>query len=164
MVRTEITLFLKNVPGELAKLTKMFSENKINIDAITIQDATSYVEELFKARGKALKRHATAASYSMIQEDSKQFALVRLLTSDTDKTMDLRLTIFTKSPRSWPSSLTTNPAPWRQPPKKSVMPVSTSAMSMARYLRLKVKLFSSSVLRTLILQPRFSRRKNSGNG
>jgi hypothetical protein len=67
----------------------MFSSNEINIDAITIQDATSYVEELFKARGRALKRHATAASYSMIQEDSKQFALVRLLTSNTDKTIDL---------------------------------------------------------------------------
>ncbi len=89
MVRTEITLFLKNVPGELAKLTSMFSSNGINIDAITIQDATSYVEELFKARGKALKRHATAASYSMIQEDSKQFALVRLLTNDVDKSIDL---------------------------------------------------------------------------
>lgn len=89
MVRTEITLFLKNIPGELAKLTLLFSENKINIDAITIQDATSYVEELFKARGKALKRHATAASYGMIQEDSKEFALVRLLTNDTDKTIDL---------------------------------------------------------------------------
>ena len=89
MVRTEITLFLKNVPGELAKLTLMFSENNINIDAITIQDATSYVEELFKARGKTLKRHATAASYGMIQKDSEHFASVRLLTSDTDKTIDL---------------------------------------------------------------------------
>ncbi|MEA3348823.1 MAG: amino acid-binding protein [Pseudomonadota bacterium] len=89
MVRTEITLFLKNVPGELAKLTLMFSENNINIDAITIQDATSYVEELFKARGKTLKRHATAASYGMIQKDSENFALVRLLTSNTDKTIDL---------------------------------------------------------------------------
>ena len=89
MVRTEITLFLKNIPGELAKLSKLFFENKINIDAITIQDATSYVEELFKARGKALKRHATAASYGMIQEDSAQFALVRLLTNDTDKALGL---------------------------------------------------------------------------
>ena len=89
MVRTEITLFLKNVPGELAKLTLMLSESNINIDAITIQDATSYVEELFKARGKALKRHATAASYGMIQKDSEHFALVRLLTSDTDKAIDL---------------------------------------------------------------------------
>ena len=89
MVRTEITLFLKNVPGELARLTELFSDNGINIDAITIQDATSYVEELFKARGKTLKRHATAASYGMIQKDSEDFALVRLLTNDTDKSLDL---------------------------------------------------------------------------
>ena len=89
MVRTEITLFLKNVPGELARLTELFSKNGINIDAITIQDATSYVEELFKARGKTLKRHATAASYGMIQKDSEDFALVRLLTNDTDKSLDL---------------------------------------------------------------------------
>ncbi len=89
MVRTEITLFLKNVPGELARLTELFAGHKINIDAITIQDATSYVEELFKARGKTLKRHATAASYSMIQKDSEHFALVRLLTDNTDKSLDL---------------------------------------------------------------------------
>ncbi len=58
MVRTEITLFLKNVPGELSKLTLMLAENNINIDAITIQDATSYVKELFKARGKIFRRYA----------------------------------------------------------------------------------------------------------
>ncbi|MBN2331569.1 MAG: amino acid-binding protein [Deltaproteobacteria bacterium] len=89
MVRTEISLFLKNAPGELARLTLMLAENKINIDAITIQDATSYVNELFKARGKTLKRHATAASYGMIQKDSENYALVRLLVNDTDKTLDL---------------------------------------------------------------------------
>ncbi|NPA25013.1 MAG: amino acid-binding protein [Deltaproteobacteria bacterium] len=89
MVRTEITLFLKNVPGELARLTELFASHQINIDAITIQDATSYVEELFKARGKTLKRHATAASYGMIQKDSEEFALVRLLTDNTDKSLDL---------------------------------------------------------------------------
>ena len=89
MVRTEITLFLKNVPGELARLTELFSQRGINIDAITIQDATSYVEELFKARGKTLKRHATAASYGMIQKDSEDFALVRLLTNNTDLSLDL---------------------------------------------------------------------------
>ena len=89
MVRTEISLFLKNVPGELSKLTLMLAENNINIDAITIQDASSYVKELFNARGKIFRRYATAASYGMIQKDSEQFALIRLLVSDSDKTMDL---------------------------------------------------------------------------
>ena len=35
MVRTEISLFLKNAPGELGKLATLFSEAGINIDALT---------------------------------------------------------------------------------------------------------------------------------
>jgi hypothetical protein len=41
MVRTEISLFLKNAPGELGKLATLFSEAGINIDALTIQDCFS---------------------------------------------------------------------------------------------------------------------------
>ena len=55
MVRTEINLFLQNVPGELGKLAAMLGSEGINIDALTIQDASAYVQELFKARGKSLK-------------------------------------------------------------------------------------------------------------
>ncbi len=51
MVRTEISLFMKNEPGELGKLATAFGEEGINIDAMTIQDASSYVQSLFKARG-----------------------------------------------------------------------------------------------------------------
>jgi hypothetical protein len=89
MVRTEISLFLENVPGELGKLTLMLSEARINIDALTIQDASEYVQEIFKARGKSLKRVAPAASYGSMQKDSADYALVRLLVSDTDKSVDL---------------------------------------------------------------------------
>ena len=46
MVRTEISLFLKNIPGELGKLAKTLSQAGINIDALTIQDASQYVQEL----------------------------------------------------------------------------------------------------------------------
>jgi hypothetical protein len=89
MVRTEISLFLKNVPGELGRLATMFGEAGINIDALTIQDASSYVQELFKARGKSLKRIASAASYNSMRKDSAEFALIRLLVGDTDKAVDL---------------------------------------------------------------------------
>ncbi|MCP4744533.1 MAG: amino acid-binding protein [Desulfobacteraceae bacterium] len=91
MVRTEISLFLKNVPGELGKLTTMLSDAGINIDAITIQDASAYVRELFKARGKSLKRIASPASYNSMSKDSSEFALIRFLPSDamTNKTIDL---------------------------------------------------------------------------
>lgn len=89
MVRQEISLFLRNVPGELGRLTAMFGEAGINIDAVTIQDASAYVQELFKARGKSLKRIASAASYNSMRKDSVEFALIRLLAGDTDKAVDL---------------------------------------------------------------------------
>ncbi|MBW1711495.1 MAG: ACT domain-containing protein [Deltaproteobacteria bacterium] len=71
MVRMEISLFLKNVPGELGKLGTLLGDKNINIDALTIQDASAYVMELFKAR------------------DSAEFALIRLLVDQTDNAIDL---------------------------------------------------------------------------
>ncbi len=89
MVRTEIQLFLKNAPGELGKLASLLSDAGINIDALTIQDASDYVTELFKARGKSLKRIAPAASYGSMRKDSAEYALIRLLVNDTDRAMSL---------------------------------------------------------------------------
>ncbi len=89
MVRTEISLFLENVPGELGKLATTMSEAGINIDALTIQDASEYVQGLFKARGKTLKRIAPAASYGSMQKDSADHALIRILVENTDKAIDL---------------------------------------------------------------------------
>ena len=89
MVRTEISLFMKNVPGELGKLATLLGNEGINIDALTIQDASAYVLELFKARGKSLKRIASAASYNSMRKDSAEFALIRILVDDTDKAIDL---------------------------------------------------------------------------
>ena len=89
MVRTEISLFLKNVPGELGKLASLFSNEGINIDALTIQDASSYVQNLFEARGKSIKRIASVASYNSMRKDSARFALIRMIVDQTDKTIDL---------------------------------------------------------------------------
>ena len=89
MVRTEIQLFLENAPGQLAGLADLLSREGINIDALTIQDASAYVRELFKARGKSLKRIAPAASYCSMQKDSADYALIRLLVDQTDKAIDL---------------------------------------------------------------------------
>ncbi len=89
MIRTEISLFLKNVPGELGKLASLLSADGINIDAITIQDASSYVQTLFQARGKSLKRIASSASYNSMRKDSVEFALIRLLAEPLDKTIEI---------------------------------------------------------------------------
>jgi len=91
MVRTEISLFMKNQPGELGKMAALFGESGINIDALTIQDASSYVQALFKGRGKSLKRIASVASYNSMRKDSSEFALVRILAEDgkINKAIDL---------------------------------------------------------------------------
>ncbi len=89
MIRREISLFLKNVPGELGELTALLGDNGVNIDAITIQDASSYVQNLFEARGKSLKRLASSASYSSMRRDSAKFALIRLLTDDPEKAIEM---------------------------------------------------------------------------
>ncbi len=89
MIRIEISLFLKNIPGELARLSKLLAAEKINIDAITIQDASAYVQSLFEARGKSLKRLASSASYSSMRKDSAQFALIRLVVDQPEKAMAL---------------------------------------------------------------------------
>ena len=89
MIRIEISLFLKNAPGELANLTELLAGANINIDAITIQDASAYVQNLFEARGKSLKRLASSASYSSMRRDSAQFALTRLIVDQPEKAIDL---------------------------------------------------------------------------
>jgi len=89
MIRIEISLFLKNIPGELGKLTRLLSDADINVDALTIQDASHYVQELFKARGKSIKRIASVSNYNMMQRDSADFALIRFLTNKTDEVVEL---------------------------------------------------------------------------
>ncbi len=89
MKRKEISFFLKNVPGELGRLASLMKEAQINIEAITIQDASAYVKALFNARGKSLKRIASTASYDSMLRDSNEYALVRLLVDQTDNAIDL---------------------------------------------------------------------------
>ena len=89
MIRQEISLFLKNAPGELGKLAELLGNAGVNIDAITIQDASAYVQNLFEARGKSLKRLASSASYSSMRRDSADFALIRLLPDNAAKAVEL---------------------------------------------------------------------------
>lgn len=89
MIRTEISLFLKNRPGELGSLTLLLSGAGINVDAITIQDASSYVQNLFKARGRSLKRIASPASYTSVHKDSADFALIRILVDRPEAAVEL---------------------------------------------------------------------------
>jgi hypothetical protein len=89
MKRKEFSFFLKNVPGQLGHLTSLLKKENIQIEAITIQDASAYVKAIYNARGKALKRIASTASYESMLRDSNEFALVRLLVDQTEKAAEL---------------------------------------------------------------------------
>jgi len=89
MIRREISLFMNNVPGELGKLTALLSDAGINVDAITIQDASSYIQNIFEARGKSIKRLASAASYSSVKRDSAEVSLIRMLVDKPDEAVEL---------------------------------------------------------------------------
>ncbi|MFK5953847.1 MAG: amino acid-binding protein [Desulfobacterium sp.] len=89
MIRREISLFMNNVPGELGKMTALLSDAGINVDAITIQDASSYIQNIFEARGKSIKRLASAASYSYVKRDSAQVSLIRMLVDKSDEAVAL---------------------------------------------------------------------------
>ena len=89
MIRRQISLFLKNAPGELGRLTSLLAENQVNIEAMSIQDASAYVMELFHARGKSLKRIASTQSYDSMRRDSEEFALIRFVVDQTEKALDL---------------------------------------------------------------------------
>ncbi len=85
MIRREISLFMNNVPGELGKLTLLLSDAGINVDAITIQDASSYIQNIFQARGKSIKRLASADSYKYVKRDSAEVSLIRMLVDKVDE-------------------------------------------------------------------------------
>jgi hypothetical protein len=85
MIRKQVSLFLKNVPGELGRLAALLGDHQINIEALSIQDASSYVTELYQNRGRALGRFASRESYVSMKQDSVEFALIRLLVNDTDR-------------------------------------------------------------------------------
>ena len=89
MIRIEIALFLKNAPGELGNLSSLLGDANINIDAITIQDASAYVQNLFEARGKSLKKLASSANYASMRRDSAEFALIRLIVDKPDQAIAL---------------------------------------------------------------------------
>lgn len=89
MIRQQISLFLTNKPGELGRLASLLGDNDINIEALSIQDASSYVVELFRGRGRYFKRYASGQNYTSMKVDSKDFALIRMLVNDTDKAIEL---------------------------------------------------------------------------
>ena len=80
----QLSVFLRNIPGELGRFASLMADAHINILAMFIQNASLYLQEMFEARGKAIKRTASAASYGSVLKEGKKYSLIRVLVDDTD--------------------------------------------------------------------------------
>jgi hypothetical protein len=76
-------VFLRNVPGELGRFADLMAKSKINILAMFIQNASDYIHEMFEARGKAIKRTASAACYGSVMKEAKKYSLIRVIVDET---------------------------------------------------------------------------------
>ncbi len=75
----QLSVILKNAPGELSKLCDVLKTADINILGMSIQNAKDSVKELYKMREKTGRRIALAESYRGILKDSSDYSLIRLL-------------------------------------------------------------------------------------
>ena len=83
--RTQISVFLVNEPGELAKICSILGEAGINIEAMSIQNAKDYVMELLRAREKSGRRVVLAQNYQGILKESSDFSIIRFLVDQPQK-------------------------------------------------------------------------------
>ena len=85
----QVSVFLRNVPGELGAFAELMGKANINILAMFIQNAADYIQEMFKARGKSIKRTASAASYGSVIKEAREYSLIRVLVDKTDKALEV---------------------------------------------------------------------------
>jgi hypothetical protein len=82
--RIQLSVILNNAPGELSKLCEVLKAARVNILAMSIQNARDSVKELFKIRETMDRRVALAESYRSILKDSSDYSLIRLLVDQTE--------------------------------------------------------------------------------
>jgi hypothetical protein len=85
----QLSIFLRNVPGELGRFADLMGGSNINILAMFIQNAADYIQEMFEARGRSIKRTASAASYGSVIKEAKQYSLIRVVVDQAAKALDI---------------------------------------------------------------------------
>jgi hypothetical protein len=86
---TQLSVFLRNIPGELGRFAETMAKADINILAMFIQNAADYVQEMFSARGKSIKRTASAASYGSVIKEAREYSLIRVVVDRVDKALEV---------------------------------------------------------------------------
>jgi hypothetical protein len=85
----QLSIFLRNIPGELGRFADLMGGSNINILAMFIQNAADYMQEMFDARGRSIKRTASAASYGSVIKEAKQYSLIRVVVDQTEEALDI---------------------------------------------------------------------------
>jgi hypothetical protein len=83
----QVSVFLRNVPGELGAFAELMGKANVNILAMFIQNAADYIQEMFQARGRSIKRTASAASYGSVIKEASEYSLIRVMVDKTDKAL-----------------------------------------------------------------------------
>jgi hypothetical protein len=83
----QVSVFLRNVPGELGAFAELMGKANVNILAMFIQNAADYIQEMFQARGRSIKRTASAASYGSVIKEAREYSLIRVMVDKTDKAL-----------------------------------------------------------------------------
>jgi hypothetical protein len=85
----QLSVFLRNIPGELGRFADLMGKSNINILAMFIQNAADYIQEMFEARGRSIKRTASAASYGSVIKEAKEYSLIRVVVDQAEKALEL---------------------------------------------------------------------------
>lgn len=85
----QLSVFLRNVPGELGRFAELMGSADVNILAMSIQNAADYIQEMFEARGKSIRRTASAASYGSVIKEAKAYSLIRVLVDKAGRALDV---------------------------------------------------------------------------
>ena len=85
----QLSVFLRNVPGELGRFADLMGKSNINILAMFIQNASDYMQEMFETRGKSIKRTASAASYGSVIKEAREYSLIRVVVDQTEKALEV---------------------------------------------------------------------------
>ncbi len=88
-IRKQLEVMLVDAPGELAKLTAVLTEEFVNIEAMSIQDANEYLGALYDVRSQTGHRLAPKEYYDAIVQESAKYSMIRMITDNPTKATDI---------------------------------------------------------------------------
>jgi len=87
--RQQLEVMLADAPGELAKFTAALKDERINIEAMSIQDANEYLLALYDVRSQTGRRVAPRDYYEAILRESAKYSMIRLITDNPARAVEV---------------------------------------------------------------------------